>query len=221
MANIFDKENQMILRVPDEIADRLNDLFEEEGADEQFIDITPCIVKNPKTGNVAQFKFKFENFEAPASLVDLPCIIESHKSVDSINMFKSNDISQMIYVHPQGEKFLEDCPNHQKTAKKIDQASASPTASQTPGSNPSRVVYLARDGLTVPTKSIRTRFFRKDFDVPINKIREIEEEMSQILDEIKKNKRDGDGASQRSSEENNLTVQLGTMDGISMSGSKR
>ena len=175
----------MILRVPDEIADRLNALFEEEGEEsEHMIDITPCIVRNPKSGDVTQFKFKFENFESNASLVDLPCIIESHKSVDSINLFKSNDISQMMYVHPNKEKFLEDIPNHQKIAKKVVSQSDDYT----------KVTYLARDGITVPAKSINTRFFRKDFEVDKGMIEQIEDEMSLILDEIKKNKKDGEGS---------------------------
>ena len=55
-----------------------------------------------------QFSFKMNNFESKASLMDLPCIIESHKTLDSVNLFKSNNISQMIYVHPNNEDTLEE-----------------------------------------------------------------------------------------------------------------
>jgi TATA-binding protein-associated factor Taf7 len=40
--------------------------------------------------------------------MDLPCVIESHKTVDDVNFYKCNNISQMIYVHPNGESNLED-----------------------------------------------------------------------------------------------------------------
>ena len=93
MAGVFAKENQMILRVPDEIADKLNKLFDNEKTDNPMIDISPMIQKNENNEDTHQFKFKFEDFESIGTLVDLPCIIESQKSVDDINFFKSNDIS--------------------------------------------------------------------------------------------------------------------------------
>ena len=194
MADIFDKENQMILRVPDEIADRLNELFEDESENaDNFIDITPFLTQDPQSkGDITQFKFKFENFESTATLVDLPCIVESMKSVDSINLFKSNDISQMIYVHPNKEKFLEEVPKSEKIAKKVMQSNDP--------AQPPKPVYLARDGLTPPTKCIRSRYFRKDFPVPPKEVRKVEEKMSLILDEIKKNKKDGDGGNDDASE---------------------
>jgi len=39
--------------------------------------------------------------------MELPCIIESQKTLDYINYLKSNDISQMIYVHPNNEDHFE------------------------------------------------------------------------------------------------------------------
>ena len=40
--------------------------------------------------------------------MNLPCVIESQKSLDSVNLFKSNNISQMLYVHPNKENKLEE-----------------------------------------------------------------------------------------------------------------
>ena len=40
--------------------------------------------------------------------MNLPCVIESQKSLDSVNLFKSNNISQMLYVHPNQENKLEE-----------------------------------------------------------------------------------------------------------------
>ena len=36
-----------------------------------------------------------------ATLVDLPCIIEAMKTLDDFNFYKSQDASQMVYVHPK------------------------------------------------------------------------------------------------------------------------
>lgn len=66
-----------------------------------------------------KFHFKFGEFESHATLLDLPCVIESHKTLDDINFFKSQNISQMIYVHPHGEKDLEQVENYQKHFVKI------------------------------------------------------------------------------------------------------
>jgi len=35
-----------------------------------------------------------------ATLVELPCIIEAMKTLDNFNFYKSQDASQMLYVHP-------------------------------------------------------------------------------------------------------------------------
>lgn len=35
----------------------------------------------------------------PATIIDLPCIIEANKTTDYKNFYKSGDIAQTIYVH--------------------------------------------------------------------------------------------------------------------------
>ena len=52
-----------------------------------------------------------------------------------------------------------------------------------------RARYIARDGITPPTKCIWTRFFRKHFDVPYSEIRGVEDEMAEILKGIKEAKK--------------------------------
>lgn len=57
MSKVFEKENQMILRVPDEIADKLNELLDRETDEEDgYLDITPCVIRTAKDGDVTQFK---------------------------------------------------------------------------------------------------------------------------------------------------------------------
>lgn len=64
-------------------------------------------------------RFNFDGFQSKASLVDLPCIIESQKTLDGINVFKSNDISQMILVHPNNEESLEKGKKKTEIKKKL------------------------------------------------------------------------------------------------------
>ena len=55
-----------------------------------------------------KYKIKYKDFESSATLCELPCIIESYKTIDKINFFKSNDVCQMLYVHnPGGEEIPE------------------------------------------------------------------------------------------------------------------
>lgn len=42
-----------------------------------------------------------------ATLVNLPCIIEAMKTLDNFKFFKSQDASQMLYVHPTKVNFKE------------------------------------------------------------------------------------------------------------------
>jgi TATA-binding protein-associated factor Taf7 len=44
-----------------------------------------------------------------ATLVELPCIIEAMKTLDYFNYFKSQDASQLLYVHaePKIDNFVE------------------------------------------------------------------------------------------------------------------
>lgn len=99
-------EEQLILRVPEALADKLNAMFEQEG-DDKPIEITPKLVIGKASFPTVQFDFAFDGFHSKATLVELPCVIESHKSLDDATFFKTGNVSQMIYVHPNNEDVLE------------------------------------------------------------------------------------------------------------------
>ncbi len=44
----------------------------------------------------------------PARLVNLPCVVEMHKTVDYVTLFKSGDIGQMVVVYSNETELLED-----------------------------------------------------------------------------------------------------------------
>ena len=111
-------ESQMIFRVPPKIAEQLNELFKKtEGED--TIELVPTTSMNKNGESLVQFKFRMGDFESRASIIDLPCVIESYKTLDNVNLFKAGNISQMVYVHPNGEKLLEEVPDFDKLAKKV------------------------------------------------------------------------------------------------------
>ena len=57
-----------------------------------MIDMEPYISRD-ENGTWNMFKFQFWDFSSNASILDLPCVIESHKTVDDANFYKCNNIS--------------------------------------------------------------------------------------------------------------------------------
>lgn len=107
-------DSQLIIRFPEEIADKIRakisnneEISEEELKKGLDIEITPFINRTEGHENM-QFGIKYEDFNSTGTLMELPNILESYKTLDRINVFKSNDISQLIYVHPKNEKSLEE-----------------------------------------------------------------------------------------------------------------
>jgi len=168
MSKIFDFENQFILRLPEDLAEKVSQQLEnpqKTGENPQkLMELQPYIEKNEENGRVIEtlkfkyirktevfliFKrFSYEDFEGVGNLVDLPCIVESQKTLDSLNFFKSNDISQMIVINKDNAEFHE---KSRRIARKIC------------GTQRKYSRFLSLDGITAPTKNIRKRFFRKKF----------------------------------------------------------
>ncbi|KAJ4822919.1 transcription initiation factor TFIID subunit 7 [Turnera subulata] len=91
-------EEQFILRVPPSIAERLDRLLSESASspEEQSLDLS--FSENGRSGTFAIGDERF-----PASLLDLPCVVESYKSYDDCALVKTADIGQMIMVREEGD----------------------------------------------------------------------------------------------------------------------
>lgn len=76
--------------------------------------------------------FKFQGEKLNGKLVDLPCIIESYKTLDKSNYYKSGDIGQMFLFPEEGEN--------------LDNAMEN---------------FKLNSGITPPTRNIRKRKFRR------------------------------------------------------------
>lgn len=52
---------------------------------------------------VDRFTFTMDGKTFPARLVDLPCVVETQKTLDRSTFFKSGDVGQMLIVYKVGE----------------------------------------------------------------------------------------------------------------------
>lgn len=86
--------------------------------------------------------FKIGNATLPAKLVDLPTILETHKTLDGRQMFKVADISQMLLVGGDGDGREEEEDANDRKGGGAD-------------------AYVWDSGITPPMRYARKRRFRK------------------------------------------------------------
>lgn len=87
MSKIYEHENQLIIRFPLEIADKIREAMDKNP--QMKIDVHPKL----QSGLKFDVEIKDLNFKDMGTLVELPTITESYKTRDYINLFKSNDIN--------------------------------------------------------------------------------------------------------------------------------
>lgn len=99
-------DEQFILRVPPSVAERIERLLNEDpsSSEENLLDLS--FLEDGRSGT-----FVIGNDRFPASLLDLPCILESYKTYDDNVLIKTADIGQIIMVReeedaaPEGIEF--------------------------------------------------------------------------------------------------------------------
>ncbi|CAH2033476.1 unnamed protein product [Thlaspi arvense] len=91
-------EEQFILRVPPSVSERIDRLLSEEASTSDEIPLDLCFSEDGRSGT-----FVIGNEEFPASLLDLPAVVESFKTYDDCALVKTADIGQMIMVREQGD----------------------------------------------------------------------------------------------------------------------
>mmetsp|Transcript_31989 Transcript_31989/g.55138 ORF Transcript_31989/g.55138 Transcript_31989/m.55138 type:complete len:188 (-) Transcript_31989:2154-2717(-) len=138
-------DNQVIIRFPEHIAQTLSP--------EALVTFCPMPV--PGEENFRVFEVQVEAQTYYGVLLDLPCIIESQKTLDYINYFKSADISQMLFILESIEGMRER------------------------GSTLSRMLvkgekYKAKSGISPGTRNITSRFFRREILENPEEVRSVE-----------------------------------------------
>ncbi|XP_020590621.1 transcription initiation factor TFIID subunit 7 isoform X2 [Phalaenopsis equestris] len=91
-------EEQFILRVPPSIAECIERLLSENPSTSEDVSLDLSFTDDGRTGT-----FCIGNDKFPASLLDLPGIVESYKTYDDTVLIKTADIGQIIMVREEGE----------------------------------------------------------------------------------------------------------------------
>eukprot|EP00246_Nothoceros_aenigmaticus_P013839 TRINITY_DN4973_c0_g1_i1.p1 TRINITY_DN4973_c0_g1~~TRINITY_DN4973_c0_g1_i1.p1 ORF type:complete len:211 (+),score=52.90 TRINITY_DN4973_c0_g1_i1:69-701(+) len=91
-------EEHFILRVPLDVAERLERILNEDTAAGNDASIDLSFLEDGRTGT-----FVIGDDSFPAALLDLPCVVESYKTYDDNVLIKTADVGQMIMVRKPGD----------------------------------------------------------------------------------------------------------------------
>lgn len=166
---IYEIENQFILRMPSykdgRIHSSCNALREALGNENSNLKERLFIDLNPET-RLGTLKFDEQIFKG--KLVDLPCIIESLKTVEKKTFYKTADICQMFILRPPDEDNL----SADDEAEKIEELEKIGEVSKK---------FQYPHGITPPLKNVRRKRFRKIAKKKVVDYVEIEKEVKRLF----------------------------------------
>lgn len=99
-------------------------------------------------------KLVFEDQAYPLTVLNLPCVTESYKTYDDINLVKTTDIGQVLVVG-------------------LPEVTAAAAVND--------IAAEVKDGITPPMRNARQRMFRKPFNVAPSTVHDVEQQMLAIL----------------------------------------
>ena len=165
-------ENQFLIRFPEDFANQLNLYLDSKTEKEPQLAIQPYVQREGDIEKV-YLKVELDGVTKKASILQLPTITETFKTVDHVNFFKSNDISEMIYVHEDNESDVK-----LEIAKRAFEVKKSTVEVK-------KVMRLrANSGITPPTQYIRQRYFRRRPVMPQEELKVVEQELQKIRQDI-------------------------------------
>eukprot|EP00123_Amoebidium_parasiticum_P016412 comp23417_c0_seq1/m.38928 comp23417_c0_seq1/g.38928 ORF comp23417_c0_seq1/g.38928 comp23417_c0_seq1/m.38928 type:complete len:371 (-) comp23417_c0_seq1:483-1595(-) len=148
----YEMEEQFILRLPEEQAQKLRELLRRHALKD--------LLKFKWQEDMRHCTVQFGDSVLQGRLVDLPCIIESQKTLDNMNFYKSADVSQMLVCTEGAEEITQ--------AKKDTK---------------SKTEYAWPHGLTAPLRNVRKRRFRKTAQKKFMASQDVENEVKNLIDE--------------------------------------
>lgn len=153
-------ESQFIMRLPEEPAKALRNVLN-----------TGENLKNRLTiqmdNDMRHGEIRFDHWLLHGKIVDLPTIVESHKTIDRKSVYKTADICQIMIckdeIEPSSTEDESPTKNKKKDPFKVDKK------------------FLWPHGITPPTKNVRKRRFRKTLKKKNIEAPEIEKEVKRLL----------------------------------------
>ncbi|KII68256.1 Transcription initiation factor TFIID subunit 7 [Thelohanellus kitauei] len=148
-------EGQFIIRFPEDYAKEIRQAIEEDSLESK---LTVDMDINARFATV-----KWKDIILHGKMVDLPCIIESNKSIDKKSIYKTGDICQMLLC--QTTPF---------------DASSDDNQSVVHGGWTSKKFQWPH-GLTPPLKNVRTRRFRRIQKKKQTDYSDVEKELRRLI----------------------------------------
>uniref|UniRef100_A0A8D8RSQ9 Transcription initiation factor TFIID subunit 7 n=1 Tax=Cacopsylla melanoneura TaxID=428564 RepID=A0A8D8RSQ9_9HEMI len=160
---IVDLESQFILRLPLEASKALREAI--DNGDPILKDRMSIKLEN----DVRYGEVRFDHWMFFAKVVDLPTIIESLKTIDKKNFYKTADICQMMICKEEDDR--ESSDEEEREAKMKNKKDINKVEKK----------FLWPHGITPPMKNVRKRRFRKTLKKKYVEAPEIEKEVKRLL----------------------------------------
>ena len=142
----------------------------------------------PATPRLRRAIVEFDSWtNMSAKLMDLPTVVESHKTIDRKSFYKTADICQMLWAK-EGE--ASDDEEEERAAAAAAAAAAEKAGGKKYDPNKVEKKWVYPHGVTPPLKNCRKRRFRKTLkkryiDAPENE-KEVKHLLRQDLDAVRK-----------------------------------
>lgn len=155
----YELENQFILRMPAVPAASLKAAV---GSGVNLRDRLSIQIEQ----DMRHGKVQFDGWSLPGKIVDLPTVIESHKTLDKKTFYKTADICQMMICKEvvDQEDLLDDKADEGKKGKDGKDRK-----------------FLFPHGITAPLKNVRKKRFRKTLKKKFVDVPEIEKEVRRLF----------------------------------------
>ncbi|XP_028968037.1 transcription initiation factor TFIID subunit 7 [Galendromus occidentalis] len=157
---VFELESQFVLRVPSWVSGELREAVR-QGNSNLKDRLAIKLESDNRVGSV-----RFDSWNLPSRVYDLPSVIESHKTLDRKTFYKTADISQIMICYEPGQEPKSD--DEAPLRKRKDALTKK---------------YLYPHGITPPLKNVRKRRFRKTLKKKYIDFPEIEKEVKRLFRE--------------------------------------